>query len=186
MAVTPQILLLEGIVCMSCKETKLQCLINFTCSNGTCHKYLGQSNLCNKFHKSMDYIFTTMDQSFLSNVLDGRVLPYLSGDDEECGDLISRVLCHYFFAPCGANGLLHLPLSVCQEECQYVQSACSRQWGIVNNLLGTARLSTISCSTTGALLQGLAPCCTGAGIKIESKIFFHVHTLALTHIQHAL
>ena len=125
-----------------------------------------------------------MNQSLVSSELDGRILPILSGDDEECGDLISRVLCHYFFAPCGANGLLHLPLSVCQEECQYVQSTCTNH--IVNNLLGTAELGTISCSATGTLLQGLAPCCTGAGIKIESKIFFHVHTLALTHIQHAL
>ena len=167
MAVTPQILLLEGIVCMSCKATKLHCIINFTCSNGTCHKYLGQSNLCNKFHKSMDYIFTTMDQSFLSDELDGRVLPYLIGDDEECGDLISRVLCHYFFAPCGANGLLHLPLAVCPDECIYVQSACSRQWGIVNSLLSIAKVNMVNC-TNGSLLQGLAPCCIDAGIEIKS------------------
>ena len=106
-------------------------------------------------------------QKFVSNKLDERILPISSGDDEECGDLISRVLCHYFFAPCGANGLLHLPLAVCQEECQYVQSACSRQWGIVNNQLSNAGLSTVSCSATGALLKGLAPCCTDAEIKIK-------------------
>ena len=161
---------------------------NFQCSIGTCQRYLSHSNLCNSFYDSTDYIFTAMNQSLVSNELDGRILPVLSGDDEECGDLISRVLCHYFFAPCGANGLLHLPLAVCQEECQYVQSACTNQWRIVNNLLGTAGLSTISCSATGTLLQGLAPCCTGAGIKIESKIilFSHVHTLALTHIQRTL
>lgn len=108
-----------------------------------------------------------MSQSFISNELNGRILPILSGDDEECNDLISRVLCHYFFAPCGANGQLHLPLSVCQEECQYVQSTCPNQWRIANDLLRGAGLSTISCSATGALLQGLALCCINAGITIK-------------------
>ena len=110
-----------------------------------------------------------MSQSFVSNELNGRLLPFLSGDDGECGDLISRVLCRYFFAPCGANGQLHLPLSVCQEECQYVQSACTNQWKIANNLLNSAGLSTISCSATGSLLQGLALCCVDAGITIKSN-----------------
>ena len=110
-----------------------------------------------------------MNQSFVLNELNGRLLPFLSGEDGECGDLISRVLCHYFFAPCGANGQLHLPLSVCQEECQYVQSACTNQWKIANNLLNSAGLSTISCSATGSLLHGLALCCIDAGITIKSN-----------------
>ena len=144
-------------------------ILLFPYSIGTCQGYLSHSNLCNSFYESTDYIFTSMNQSFVSNELDGRILPVLSGDDEECGNLISRVLCHYFFAICGANGLLHLPLSICQEGCQYVQSTCINQWRIVNNQLSSAGLSTISCSATGALLQGLAPCCIDAGIRIESK-----------------
>ena len=188
MAVTLQTSLLEGIGCCV-HATKLTAL--FTCSNGTCLKYLGQSNLCNKFHKSTDYIFTNMNQSFLSNELDGRILPFLSGG-EECGDLISRVLCHYFFAPCGANGLLHLPLAVCPDECDYVQSTCSRQWGIVNSLLSIAKLNTINC-TNGSLLQGLAPCCIDAGIEIKSMQTLLLASLIhigaylvhiLTHTQH--
>ena len=129
-----------------------------------------KSSLCSKFYTSSDYIFTAMNQSFISSELTGRVLPLLNGDDGECGDLISRLLCHYFFAPCGANGQLHLPLAVCQEECQYVQSTCENQWRITNNLLSSARLGTVSCSTTGSLLQGLALCCTGAGITIKSMM----------------
>ena len=140
-----------------------------SCSIGTCQPYLHQTNLCNAYYNSSDYIFTAINQSqnIVSNELNGRIFPVLSRDDEECGDLISRVLCHYFFAPCGTNGLLHLPLAICPDECNYVQSACSRQWGIANNQLSNAGLSTVSCSATGALLKGLAPCCTGAGIKIK-------------------
>ena len=156
-------------------------LLLYRCSIGICHSYRRQSNLCNSFYGSTDYIFTTytMDQSLLSTVLDERILPFLIAD-EECGDLISRVLCHYFFAPCGANGRLHLPLSVCPDECHYVQTVCAKQWRIANGLLSAAGLSNISCSATGALLQGLAPCCTDAGLQIEGNIY--VKTLyAMTH-----
>ena len=47
------------------------------------------------------------------------------------------------------------------EECQYVQSTCEAKWQIVNSQLSSAGLSTVNCTSTGALLQGLAPCCVG-------------------------
>ena len=130
-----------------------------------------KSSLCSKFYTSSDYIFTAMNQSFISSELTGRVLPLLNGDDGECGDLISRLLCHYFFAPCGANGQLHLPLAVCQEECQYVQSTCESYWRVVNNQLSSSGLGTISCASTDALLRGLAPCCVDAGIEVQGRKF---------------
>ena len=105
----------------------------------------------------------------LSTGLDERILPLLEGVNGECSDLISRLLCHYFFSPCGANGQLHLPLAVCQKECHYVQSTCETQWRIVNSLLSIGGLSSINCSATGAILQRLDLCCIDAGIKIESK-----------------
>ena len=144
-------------------------MCHFDYSIGICHNYLGQSNLCNSFLGSTDYIFTTINQLMLSTGLDERILPLLEGVYGECSDLISRLLCHYFFSPCGANGQLHLPLAVCQEECHYVQSTCEIQWRIVNSLLSIGGLSSINCSATGALLQRLDLCCIDAGIKIESK-----------------
>ena len=132
------------------------------CSIGTCQRYLSQSDLCNGFYSSTDYIFTAMNQSFLSRELESRVPPILSGVDGGCNELISKVVCHYFFAPCGANGLLHLPLSVCPEECHYVQSACEHKWNIMNSLLNNAELGIVNCNRTGNLLQGLSPCCTDA------------------------
>ena len=117
---------------------------------------------------STDYIFTAMNQSALSMELDDRVLPILSGDDRECNDLIAKVVCHYFFAPCGANGLPHLPLSVCPEECHYVKSSCESAWNVVNELLHSATdLSSIACNVTDALLRGLSPCCINASIEIR-------------------
>ena len=149
-------------------------MINFrgtyVCSIGSCQRYLGRSNLCNSLYKSSEYIFIATNQSFVSNELDSRVLPVLQGYSEMCSDLISRMLCHYFFAPCGANGLLHLPLSVCSKECHYVESTCTKEWIVVTNLLSVAGLGIINCSTTDALLQGLAPCCIDAGI--DSKCMF--------------
>ena len=128
-----------------------------------------------------------MDQSILSTLLDERIFPILHGGDGECGDLMSRVLCHYFFAPCGAEGQLHLPLSVCPSECHYVQTVCEKQWGIANHVFSAAGLSNVSCSATGALLQGLAPCCTDAGIQIVGKTLkFEIFIDYLYTIQHDL
>ena len=110
------------------------------------------------------------NQSVVSTELDSRILPVLRSYSVTCGDLISRVLCHYFFAPCGANGLLHLPLSVCSEECYYVESTCASEWKVVNSLLISAELSIINCSTTNVLLQGLGPCCIDAGIDAKCML----------------
>ena len=110
-----------------------------------------------------------MDQLILSTEVD-NILPLLSAINGECRDVMSKLLCHYFFAPCGANDQLHLPLAVCQDECHYVQTVCNKQWGVVNHLLSAAGLSNVSCNATGSLLQGLAPCCIDAGIQIHFMI----------------
>ena len=110
-----------------------------------------------------------MNQTVLSMELDDRVLPILRGDNVECHELISKVVCHYFFAPCGENGLLHLPLSVCPEECHYVESTCASEWSVVNDILSRAEgLSTVDCNATGSLLGGLSPCCVDARIQLKS------------------
>ena len=68
--------------------------------------------------------------------------------------------------PCGEHGLLHLPLSICPEECNYVETTCANEWETVNDLLNGAGLSSLECSATGTLLQGLTLCCIDAGIEI--------------------
>ena len=120
-----------------------------------------------------------MNQSDISKDLDNWIHPFLIGTSGMCEDIISKMVCHYFFAPCGANGSLHLPLSVCPEECRYVQSACADQWTRVNNLLSRTQLGTINCSATGALLQGLTPCCVDAGIEVKGK---QRHKLIIKHV----
>ena len=109
-----------------------------------------------------------MEQTYISSELD-RIFLMLRGYGTKCSDLISRVLCHYFFAPCGASGLLHLPLSVCSEECYYVESTCAIEWRTMNDLLRNATLGAINCNVPQALLEGLTPCCINAGIEFKSK-----------------
>ena len=168
---------LEGKMPDSHRRVQFLCDHIFNCSIGTCQRYLGQSNLCNNFYKSTDYIFTAMNQTVLSMELDDRVLPILSGDNVECRELISKVVCHYFFAPCGENGLLHLPLSVCHEECHYVESTCASEWIVINNLLSNAQLSPIDCNSTSTLLKHLDPCCIDAEIDMKSTYSSLSHKL---------
>ena len=115
-----------------------------------------------------------MNQAILSMELNERVAPIVRQiNGEECRDLISRVVCHYFFAPCGENGLLHLPLSVCPEECLFVKSYCSPHLDTINDLLDPIGLGNVVCDASYHL-QGLSPCCSGAGIEIKSTLIsFH-------------
>lgn len=138
------------------------------CRIGICQQYVNQSKLCNSFYDSNNYTFTKNSKLVVTSELDGRIRSVLRAYGGECEELISKVLCHFFFAPCGENGLLHLPLSICPEECYYAKTVCESEWKIVEILLASVGLDFIDCDATGEHLQGLAPCCTDVGITIQS------------------
>ena len=110
-------------------------------------------------------MFSKYDQNELSRSLDD-VLSVIAGNSDECFDLIRTVICNYIFAPCGSNGTVHIPRSVCSEECNYVRSACSRQWNIIDTVLDLG-LGSIDCSNTSSRLTPLTTCCIGVGIEIK-------------------
>ena len=120
------------------------------------------------FNGTSDYVFfnqTLGNQKQLSESLD-KALSLLEMDSNECLDLIRSVICNYIFAPCGSNGTVHIPRSVCSEECNYVRSACSSQWNIIDTVLDLG-LGSINCSNTSSRLTPLTTCCIGVGIEIK-------------------
>ena len=88
----------------------------------------------------------------------------------QCRDLVSAIICNYFFAPCGniIDGV-HLPLSVCEEECTCVKEDCSALWRKAQQILAE-NLDMIYCSDTMTRFQGLSLCCSGLDINMFGKI----------------
>ena len=88
----------------------------------------------------------------------------LSTHDEECMRLILRLICAYYFPPCGNATHPHPPSSICHEECVFVQERCPATWQAA--ALAMKNLEPfLSCKRPSQLLHPLPNCCTGAGIQ---------------------
>ena len=91
--------------------------------------------------------------------------PEIYSNDDECVNLMFRVLCHYYLPPCDIshNNTIRLT-SLCQEECAFVQSRCESTWKAAESALG--RDLFIDCNDTSRLLYPQPHCCSEAGIEI--------------------
>lgn len=141
-------------------------------SFGQCAPYSQQALLCNNYYSNNSYVYTLdgIDQSELSgrvNLLNGVVS---AESNTECQDLASRIICNYYFAPCG-NSIsgIHRPLSVCQEECECVRESCLDLWGNLQQVMLEQELEIIMCNSTSARFQGIATCCSSFDISISQS-----------------
>ena len=82
----------------------------------------------------------------------------------ECQDNVLRIICRNFFAPCGRNGTIYPPTSICQEECSYVRDTCQTFWSQAFQAI-ESELGRVNCETPGSALSPLPSCCTGAGVS---------------------
>lgn len=153
----------------------------FICRLGVCERYAGQSEICNSvFNMTSDYVYfdSVNNQSQLSNILDNLVPLFENiNADVECRDLVRKVVCNFIFAPCGSNGIVHPPRSVCSEECNYVRNVCSTLWLSIQPLISlgaSTGFGSINCSATSSHLKPLPTCCFGAGIEIEGITCIYV------------
>ena len=112
-------------------------------------------------------------QGELTSELNAIISQVFATTSAECQELIRNVLCLYYYTPCGFNGTLTSPVSVCPEECFYVETQCTIVWNRLETLLSTAAPSIgfINCSNPGQILEPLPHCCMGAGITILRKHF---------------
>ncbi len=140
-------------------------------SFGTCEPYLGVPSFCNGVLASDSYIFNyrNISQQEIARQLDDRInTEAIYSDSEECGDLVARLLCNYFFPSCGSReGGVHLPLSLCSRECNQVFSSCIRTIRLIQSFLSqTDGLDQINCANHSVEFGGLAACCTGLNITV--------------------
>ena len=142
-------------------------LISF---GGVCEPYQGGSTQCdgeigegaNIYLSNARGVSTQADlTSRLNNIISSVFETFATST--QCMELIQNVLCLYYYTPCGFNGTLTSPVSICPEECFYVQNECSNEWSLLERLLGATDLGFINCSNPR---QSLELCCVDAGITI--------------------
>ncbi len=128
------------------------------------------TELCNAFfNKSTDYVYIPklrgLTQAQMGKQLDSA-LPrsVLSMASDDCRDKVAKVLCNYYFTPCGTQDSQTAPVSVCPEECAYVALTCPEVWKLIRDTLtGETDLKVLECSNPSAILQPLLHCCGGFG-----------------------
>ena len=143
-----------------------------SCSfGGVCRAYEGGSTLCDGVvdESVKIYISNERKQAELTSTLNA-VISVVYDTSSRCQDLIRNVLCLYY-PPCGFNGILTAPVSICPEECLYVQHECTDAWNQLEHLLALpgSYLSFINCSNPTQILDPLPHCCVDAGITIAGQ-----------------
>jgi len=140
---------------------------------GRCEAYQGGSTLCDgELAESVDIYFIyarrVYAQARLTSQLNAIISPVFTIASTQCQELIKKILCLYYYTPCGVNGTLTSPVSICPEECFYVQNECTNAWNLFESLLSTSTtgLGFINCSNPGQILEPLPHCCVDAGITI--------------------
>ena len=93
---------------------------------------------------------------------------------DECRDPALRILCHYYFPPCGNSTVFEPPTSVCMETCNYLREICPNQWNDVeahfeenHSTVSSYGATFINCSNTGEYLDPLPYCCSDVGVDIR-------------------
>ena len=133
-----------------------------------CQVYQGGSILCDYNSGKNISVYIKSTQSYLTLKLNKVISVLLDATSNRCQDLIRRVLCLYYYTPCGINGTLTAPVSICPEECFYVKNECLEVWNDLETLLLETNLGFINCSSPGQELDYLHHCCVDAGITSSS------------------
>ena len=138
---------------------------------GICQPYRGGSTLCDGEFDETINVHTSRNvqsQEVLTSTLN-NVISFSSFDtvSSHCQNLIRSVLCLHYYTPCGLDAAL---VSICPEECFYVQNSCSQIWNDLERLLKVSGtdLRFINCSNPGEILDPLPHCCVDARITIDT------------------
>ena len=140
---------------------------------GVCEPYNGNIEMCNDLLTPyVDYVFIPLaheTQNRIGSILESN-LPNLTivKTEDYCHDQIYRIICNYYFIPCGNLTNTLPPSSICPEECSLVEESCPSVWEVVR-LAMDSELPFIDCTDTGSPLLPLPNCCTGAGITQQQS-----------------
>ena len=117
---------------------------------GICEPYEGIIDICNDiFSAGVDYVFITKgleSQRRISEFLNASIPRSLSIKSDYCRTEIKKIICNYYFVPCGSENSELPPTSICPEECSLVEEACPSAWESLT--LGLRDYGFIDCNDT--------------------------------------
>ena len=138
-------------------------------------------DICDPFFENTDlYVYnpfsrqpiTLQDLNSIMNAI--KSASDLTADDA-CVEVIKEIVCKYYYIPCVTVSDPDdvepsvLLMSVCAEECIYVQNTCQQVWLLFETLISIslpAQLGFINCSNPDAAIEPLPNCCVNAGVTI--------------------
>ena len=100
-----------------------------------------------------------------------------------CQDITIRLLCTHYYLPCGSNGTIHVPLSICPDVCRYMsETLCPDIWLFLTNFLVSNQVSARyrydegiklpSCDNTDEMIDYLnltSDCCSIGGVILPQS-----------------
>ena len=155
---------------------------------GTCEPFHAASRICSKvLPQNTSYIYNngSLNQSLLAEELD-QTFPsgLLGAGDEECSELVATILCQFFFPSCGSvEEGVHLPLSICFLECDFVRRRCPHSWNTLETLTRLKpMLDMVACSYDSDKFGFTSSCCSGFSINVtdDGKVCMKVNTVSIT------
>ena len=140
-------------------------LVSPPCRFGVCEPYRGGAEICNGVLSSgVDYVFISKSHGSQENISQFlATIPHSLLIDDYCREQVYKIVCNYYFIPCGSDGSELPPSSICPEECSMIESTCPVEWDALK--LSLRDHAFIDCNDTSALLFPLPNCCTGVGIQ---------------------
>ena len=155
----------------------------FLCSFGRCEPFISGSEFCDSLFENTDlYVYIPdswqpIEQQDLHDVIREHFAAINNADlnnDPACMQMVLGVVCRYYYIPCVTVSdpvdadPAFLPISVCPEECTFVQDNCRQLWFLVQSLstISLPQLDFINCSNPDVAIEPLPNCCVDAGVTV--------------------
>ena len=105
-------------------------------------------------------------------VADANIVVDLISDD--CREPARRILCYFYYPPCGNETMFESPKEVCRNTCMFLRDdLCPVEWesatqhfNRIGDFVTRIGLNFIDCNDPGAFIHPLPHCCFDAGLDI--------------------
>lgn len=157
------------------------CSFVHACRYGNCVPFRAreEESICDDLYISgVDYIYVPQSRYHgrYSQLMADTIFfgPLLLAGLDKCYDVARRMICHFYFPPCGNSTVFELPTSVCKDTCRAVESICGEEWDNVVKMFEQNRVvlelvgqTFINCDDPGHHLNPIPYKCTDLGITCE-------------------
>ena len=98
---------------------------------------------------------------------------------DACREPARRLLCSFYYPPCGNATRFEPPKEVCSDTCLFLRDFCPTEWELATQFFNDDidtniphGLNFIDCNDPGAFIHPLPHCCFDAGLDIMTLCKF--------------